>query len=143
MEIIKEDDMPKVGKKSFSYTAKGKAEAKKYAQKLKKSKSKRLCICVKESPIHGKGLFATKNIKANTILGSVKGRLNDNRERYAESIYRLWLEDDKSIIVTNDLKYINHSKDANVSYYGNFKVGTIKNISKGEEITHNYGDDWE
>jgi hypothetical protein len=32
--------MPKVGKKKFSYTAKGKAAAKKYAKKVKKKVSK-------------------------------------------------------------------------------------------------------
>ena len=32
--------MPKVGKKKFSFTAKGKAAAKKYAKKVKKKGSK-------------------------------------------------------------------------------------------------------
>tara|TARA_Y100000361_G_scaffold101434_1_gene91192 strand:+ start:525 stop:632 length:108 start_codon:yes stop_codon:yes gene_type:complete len=33
--------MPKVGKKKFPYTKKGKASAKKYAKSMKKTKSKK------------------------------------------------------------------------------------------------------
>lgn len=33
--------MPKVGKKKFPYTKKGKASAKKYAKRIKKNKSKK------------------------------------------------------------------------------------------------------
>jgi hypothetical protein len=95
-------------------------------------------ICVKESKIHGKGLFANKNIKEGQILGHIKGSRTKK-----DGPYVLWINDtEKGVKVECDLKYINHNKKPNACYYDDLTVVAIKDIKKGEEITHHYGDDW-
>ena len=91
---------------------------------------------VKESGIHGKGLFAIDNIEEGEIIGSIK--FNPTEE---DGPHVLWVED-QGILVECNLKYINHSKDPNACYCEDLDVVALKNIKKGEEITHDYGDDW-
>jgi hypothetical protein len=54
----------------------------------------------------------------------------------------LWLDDDVLVNVTCDLKYINHSKKPNVAYYDDLSVVALKDIKAGQELTHDYGDEW-
>ncbi len=68
---------------------------------------------VKDSDLHGKGLFAAANIQKNTIIGTLEGK-NVN----TDGLHVLWMNDGQDKFkVENDLKYINHSKQANVAYY--------------------------
>ncbi len=91
---------------------------------------------VKESGIHGKGLFAKTDINKDEIIGSIKFNPTDK-----DGPHVLWIAD-QGILVECDLKFINHSKDPNACYCEDLDVVAIKNIKKGEEITHDYGDDW-
>lgn len=91
---------------------------------------------VKKSRIHGKGLFAARNIRAGEVLGSIK--YNPVNE---DGPYVLWLGE-QGIRVECDLKFINHSKRPNACYCDDLDVVALKNIKKDEEITHDYGDDW-
>lgn len=91
---------------------------------------------VKHSPIHGRGLFASTFIPADTIIGHIEGR-----PATEDGPYVLWIEDDHGIEVLNDLRYINHSSAANAVYYDDLTVVALRDISPGEEITHNYGGD--
>ena len=93
---------------------------------------------VLESAIHGKGLFAHKKISAGTILGTCETEPTDEI-----SDYTLWIGDDETVDVVCPLKYINHSKSPNVAYYDDLTVVALKDISKGEELTHDYGSEWE
>lgn len=96
-------------------------------------------VIVKKSKIHGNGLFARKNIKAGEIIGEVKGRTTKK-----DGPYVLWMENMKrGVEVSCILKYINHNQKANACYYDDLTVVALKNIKKGEEITHNYGEEWE
>ncbi len=54
----------------------------------------------------------------------------------------LWLDDKTGFEVSCELKYINHSDSPNACYYNDKSVVALKDIEKGEEITHNYGADW-
>lgn len=93
---------------------------------------------VKNSAIHGKGLFASKSIEKGTFLGNCK------TEPTAEpGLYTLWLSDDNQVDVTCKFKYINHSKKPNVAYHEDLTVTALKNIKKGDELTHDYGDEWQ
>lgn len=94
-------------------------------------------IYVDESAIHGKGLFAKRNIKKNEILGTVEGKKTKKNGPYV-----LWISEDQGFEVKNDLRYINHSAKPNAIYYDDLTVVAIRNIKKGEEITHNYGEEW-
>jgi len=82
-------------------------------------------LTIKESNIHGLGLFATKDIKSKIIVGI--------SHRY------LWEE----VIRTPLGGFINHSNDPNCelirmwnSSVSNLK--TLKNIKSGEELTLKY-----
>lgn len=94
---------------------------------------------VKNSSIHGKGLFAKQSIKKNTVIGTLEGKPCQN-----DGPHVLWMNDGKDKFkVSNDLKYINHSKQANVAYYDDFTVMALKNIKSGQELLHDYGEGWE
>ena len=87
---------------------------------------------VKESGIHGLGLFSVDTIKKGTILGTCKTRKTE-----VPNDYTLWVEDQPYDVVCN-LKYINHSDNPNVVYFDDLTVVALKNIQSGEELTHNY-----
>jgi hypothetical protein len=96
-------------------------------------------VYVKDSSIHGKGLFAKKTIKAGSIIGELEGKPSKK-----DGPYVLWLDDDKKgFEVQNIFKYINHNAKPNAAYYDDLTVVALRNIKKGEEITHHYGDMWE
>ena len=92
---------------------------------------------VKESGIHGKGLFAKDKIKKGETIGSIK-YIPTNED----GPYVLWVGD-QGVRVDCDLKYINHSNKPNACYCEDLNVIAIKSINKGDEITHDYGDDWD
>ena len=92
---------------------------------------------VKTSPIHGKGLFAKRALKIGTVLG-----VCETKPSLEEGLYTLSI-DDKQLDVICDLKYINHAKDANAIYWDDLSVEVIKPIKKGQEICHDYGEDWD
>lgn len=93
---------------------------------------------VKNSGIHGKGLFASKKIEKGTLLGSCK-----TKKTREEGLYTLTLDEQTQVDVTCKFKYINHSKLPNVAYYEDLSVVALQNISAGDELTHDYGDEWE
>jgi len=65
-------------------------------------------VFVASSPVHGKGLFAAKRIKADTVLGRLHGM-----PTFDDGIYVLWITDELGLELTNDFKYINHNSDPN------------------------------
>jgi len=93
-------------------------------------------FCVKESPIHGRGLFAMTTISAGTVIGRLQGRWTD-----AEGPYTLWIDSEKGFEVTCDLRFVNHDDDPNAAYYDDLTLVALDDIHPGEEITHDYGDD--
>ena len=92
---------------------------------------------VANSPVHGKGLFAARSIDAGELLGYCK-----TRRVKAAGIHTLTLADGRLFDVTCTLRYINHAKRANVCYYDDFSVVALRDIRPGEELLHDYGDEW-
>ena len=93
---------------------------------------------VKSSELHGKGLFSREYIKKNTVIGTLQGVAVTE-----DGPHVLWMNDGQDKFkVENQLKYINHSKQANVAYYDDFTVVALCDIEAGLELLHNYGDDW-
>jgi len=90
-------------------------------------------VCVDDSPIHGKGLFARCDILKGSIIGVVKGVVAKK-----DGPYVLWLNEEQGIRVRCNLRYINHSKQPNAAYYDTLEVIALRDIRRGEEITHNY-----
>ncbi len=90
-------------------------------------------VFVAESPVHGKGLFAAKRIKADTVLGRLHGMPSHD-----DGIYVLWLSDELGLELTNDLKFINHNSNPNAAY-SDLDVTALRDIEPGEELLHDYG----
>lgn len=94
-------------------------------------------VYVGESKIHGRGLFASRDIKKGELIGEFACKPSKN-----DGAHVLWIEEDQGYQVIDDFKYINHDNKANAAYYDDFTVMAIKKIKKDEEITHYYGEDW-
>jgi SET domain-containing protein len=101
------------------------------------SENKSCKLQVKESAIHGKGLFAAAAISANEMIGKLQGT-----HTCEDGMYVLWLDQQTGFRVEGDLKYINHSDTPNACYYDDRSVMALRDIAVGEEITHNYEADW-
>ncbi len=97
-------------------------------------------IEVRESPIHGRGLFATRAFEAGELIGTYEGaRATEN------GTYVLWVEDvDGSFYGVhgeNELRYLNHSSDPNADFDDEL-LYAARCIDVGEEICFHYGEDW-
>jgi len=90
-------------------------------------------VYVEESPIHGKGLFAAKHLKAGISLGRLQGMITED-----EGTYVLWLNKHIGLEITNEFRFINHDANPNCALT-DMEVITLRDIEIGEEITHDYG----
>lgn len=91
---------------------------------------------VKDSNIHGKGLFSTVFIAEGTTIGYC-----DTRKVKQPSEHTLWVEN-TLFEIKCCLKYINHHSKPNVAYYDDLSVVALKDIHPGDELTHHYGESW-
>src|ERR1700730_9441679 len=102
----------------------------------------------RESPIHGRGLFATEDIAKGEIV-AVKGGRIVTREQLRDISARLGpveiqIGDDLFIAPVTDeerelsMLYSNHSCDANVGMRGEITFVAMRNICAGEELTHDW-----
>jgi len=96
--------------------------------------SSRAYTTVRNSTLHGKGLFACHPIKEGQVIGRVKGRPTRK-----DGPYVLWKKDRMGFRVCCKLKYINHSSTPNAVYYDSGLVVALTDITANEEITHHYG----
>ena len=91
---------------------------------------------VRESPLHGRGLFATQHIPEDTVIGWLVTEKAPDHE--LDGPYVLWIDGDKPVRVTCDLRFINHSSEPNAAYYDDLSVVALRDIEPGEELLHNY-----
>jgi len=95
-------------------------------------------VTVKDSRIHGKGLFAEQFITAGTLIGKLEGpRTRD------DGPHVLWISDEVGIHGQNDIRYVNHAKAPNACYFDDGDLIALRDIPPGEEITHDYGEGWD
>jgi uncharacterized protein len=104
---------------------------------------------VRESKIHGRGLFATADIAKGEIV-AVKGGHIVNRETLRAEItprlgpVEIQIDDHLFITpVTDDeregsMLYSNHSCDANLGMRGEITFVAMRDIPAGEELTHDW-----
>ncbi len=103
---------------------------------------------VRDSPIHGRGLFARALIKKDEVV-TVKGGHIINREQLREIATQLGpveiqIGDDLYIApVTQEereasMLYSNHSCDANLGVRGEITFIALRDIGAGEELTHDW-----
>lgn len=116
------------------------AKARKRASKARKSP----LYEVRKSPLHGKGLFARRKIAEGTVIGVYRGTRVEDGERDGDHV--LWVEQEDGGVYgidgKNELRYVNHSVDPNVEFEEADLVA-LRDIARGEELLHHYGEDWE
>jgi uncharacterized protein len=104
---------------------------------------------VRESAIHGRGLFATANIGKGEIVLVKGGHIVDRktlREKITPSLGSVEIQvgDDFFIApVTPEerelsMLYSNHSCDANLGMRGEITFVAMRDIAAGEELTHDW-----
>ena len=109
-------------------------------------------LTVKDSPVHGKGLFSTIGFKKDEVLTLIHGELINadecvRREDEEDNVYIFYKDEDEYIDASNQkqLKYLNHSCDYNCDIEedekGNLFLFAVTNISAGDELTIDYGYD--
>lgn len=103
---------------------------------------------VRQSPIHGRGLFAAAGI-AKDEIAAIKGGHIITRDELREITPQLGpveiqIADDLFIApVTKEeregsMLYSNHSCDANLGIRGNIIFVAVRDIRPGEELTHDW-----
>jgi len=109
-------------------------------------------VVVKESDIHGKGIFISSKVFKGKKIMDIKGDVIDGdecerREEEEDNVYIFWNGDDCYIdtSMTKNIKYINHDCDFNCDVVENDSGGlmliTYRTIKAGEELTIDYGYD--
>lgn len=109
-------------------------------------------VVVKESGIHGKGIFISSKVPKGKKIMDIKGDVIDGdecerREEEEDNVYIFWNGDDCYIDTskTVNIKYINHGCDFNCDVVENESGGlmliTYRTIKAGEELTIDYGYD--
>ena len=104
---------------------------------------------VRESKIHGRGLFAITNIAKNEIV-AVKGGHIVDRKTLRETVtpllgpVEIQIDDDLFMAPVIDeerelsMLYLNHSCDPNVGVRGEITFVAMRDIRTGEELTHDW-----
>lgn len=131
------DTMPK--KITPAKPAKGKAIKKKPT--LPKFDNER--VEVKQSHIHGLGLFSAKSLRKGQVIGYYEGREAKEDE---EGDHILWIFDEDEnreygIDGQNETRFVNHCQKPNANFDGE-RLVALRGIKPGEEITHDYGEAW-
>ncbi len=104
---------------------------------------------VRESKIHGRGLFATADIAKDEIV-AVKGGHIIDRETLQGDVARklgpveIQIDDDLFVAPVTagerelSMLYSNHSCDANIGMRGEITFVAMRDIREGEELTHDW-----
>ena len=110
-------------------------------------------LVTRNSPLHGRGVFATRRIAAGTPLLEYKGEritMKEALRRYPEDpdpyhTFLFELEDGSVIDATHtrcQTRWINHSCDPNceaVERDGRIWIEALRDIRPGEELAYDYG----
>ena len=105
--------------------------------------SNHLCF-VTDSPVHGCGVFARHDIPAGTWIGHY-----DGPETQQNGMHVLWVEAEADsgeewigYDGNNELRFLNHARPPNGEMDG-LDLYAGRYIRTGEEITIDYGDEFE
>jgi SET domain-containing protein len=99
---------------------------------------------IRESGIHGLGLFATRRLRKGEVIGVYDGpRVLDEED---DGDHVLWIYDEEEdleygIDGQNETRFVNHSRRPNACFEG-AELVALTTIREGEEITHDYGEAW-
>ena len=104
---------------------------------------------VRESKIHGRGLFAIADIAKNEIVAIKGGHIIDRKSLREEITpllgpVEIQIDDDLFIAPVCDeerelsMLYLNHSCDPNLGVRGEITFVAMREIRAGEELTHDW-----
>ena len=104
---------------------------------------------VRQSKIHGRGLFATATIAKDEIVAVKGGHIVDGETLRREITPRLGpveiqIDDNLFIAPVNDeerelsMLYSNHSCDPNLGMRGEVTFVAMRDIAQGDELTHDW-----
>ncbi|MFN3604827.1 MAG: S-adenosylmethionine decarboxylase [Leptonema sp. (in: bacteria)] len=101
---------------------------------------------IKESFIHGKGVFASEFISKGSLIGIFSGKIYREEEiNLYEGIKNFSFPISESLYIgpkelynVNPIFYLNHSCSPNAGIDGDIKIVALKDINVGEEITIDY-----
>jgi len=97
-------------------------------------------IEVRESRIHGRGIFALKRLRKGQGIGRFEG--DPTR---VDGTYVLWLIDEDGtetgIRGRNALRFLNHGERPNAEFQGD-ELYVLRNVQPGAEILIDYGEAW-
>lgn len=107
-------------------------------------------IIVKESNLHGKGIFTEIDIPKDSIIIKIIGEeIDENecirRENEDDNVYIFYKDENKYVDTKNSdkIKFINHNCDYNCHIEddadGNLILVASRDICAGEELTIDYG----
>ena len=104
---------------------------------------------VRPSDIAGRGLFATDDLHAGTVVSRLGGRLVDTAELrrliaesdagrapYVDSI--VVTEDRHLVVDAGDNRYSNHSCDPNLGWVDAYSLATMTDVAAGQELVSDY-----
>ena len=98
-------------------------------------------IEVRESPIHGKGVFARKRLREGQWIGRFEGDQTTENGTYV-----LWLIDEDGSEVgirgRNALRFLNHGDPPNAEFE-DADLFVLRNVQPGAELLIDYGEAWE
>jgi SET domain-containing protein len=104
---------------------------------------------VRESLIHGRGLFATAKIDKDEIVAVKGGHIVDGktlREKITPVLGPVEIQIDGNLFIApisaeereGSMLYSNHSCDANLGMRGEITFVAMRDIPAGEELTHDW-----
>jgi SET domain-containing protein len=104
---------------------------------------------VRESKIHGRGLFAIADIAKNEIVAIKGGHIVDRKSLREEITpllgpVEIQIGDDLFIAPVSDeerelsMLYLNHSCDPNLGVRGEITFVAMRDLRAGEELTHDW-----
>ena len=104
---------------------------------------------VRDSPIHGRGLFATAPIAKDEIVAVKGGYIVDGkilRKEIATSLGPVELQIDDDLYIApitaeerdGSMLYSNHSCNANLGIRGEITFVAMRDVAAGEELTHDW-----
>ncbi|MHB1832102.1 MAG: SET domain-containing protein [Acidiferrobacteraceae bacterium] len=97
-----------------------------------------MLIEIRESPQHGRGVFALQLIPAGTVVLEFRGPRLSAREVIPDS-YHLQIGDSEYLGASCEADdYVNHSCDPNCGLGNGLTLRALRDISPGEELTWDY-----
>ncbi len=101
---------------------------------------------VRPSEVAGRGLFATADLPAGTVVSRLGGRLVDTAELRGllaagtSSVDSVVVDDDLHLLLApgSDNRFANHACDPDLGWVDAYSLATLVDVPDGAELLHDY-----